>query len=85
MTTVTFLDIPEDVLIYIFKLAIPEDDSPSNKHSPLNVSHTNHILRQITLENSSLWSYLCLKNVFKIKLGWNVYSTFGSSDQEMRH
>ena len=70
MMTVTFLDISEDVLIYIFKLAIPEDDSPSNKHSPLNVSHTNRILRQITLENSCLWSYLCLKNVFKIKLGW---------------
>ena len=70
MAKVAFMDIPEDVLIYIFKLAIPEAENPSNIQSPLNISHTNRILRQITIENPSLWSYMYLKATDEINFRW---------------
>ena len=58
MPSISLLDIPEEILLNIFLLGISEDHWKEIDMIPLNISHTNHALRQLTLSSPCLWTNL---------------------------
>ena len=54
----TFLHIPQEVITQIFLLALPKNKCPALNEVPLNVTHTNHVLREIACSSSLLWTHL---------------------------
>ena len=58
MPSISLLDIPEEILLNIFLLGISENHWKEIDMIPLNISHTNHALRQLTLSSPCLWTDL---------------------------
>lgn len=60
--------LPPEIMAGIFLMSIPNPARPSITQSPLNVSHTSRLWRDIALSSSIFWAQLCLN--FSLKGGW---------------